>query len=85
VMTHRTGQGYKLRALLYSLYNGKPASLLEALGLDWCIRQDLCLVWLGFGWESAQQSENCFYAALKDEVNRAQLWAWFIEEGGKCE
>ena len=31
---HKTGQGYKVRGLLYSLWNGKPYSLLEIVSLD---------------------------------------------------
>jgi hypothetical protein len=81
VMRHKTGQGYKLRAFLYSMFNGKPASLLEALGLDWPIRQDLALVWLGFGYEDPGRGHAFFYDALKDAVSSVHLWAWFIEEG----
>ena len=39
VCLHKTGQGYKVRALLYSLWNGQPASLLEVVSLDWQIRR----------------------------------------------
>src|SRR4051812_24092068 len=42
VMHVRTGQSYKVRALLYSLWNGKPASASELMNLDWDIRKDVC-------------------------------------------
>jgi len=40
----QTGQGYKLRGLLYSLWNGKPYSLLEIICLDEVLRLDLLTV-----------------------------------------
>jgi len=41
VMTHKTGQGYKLRAMLYSMWNGLPTSMTDCVGLDYELRQDL--------------------------------------------
>lgn len=77
VMQHKTGQGHKLRAFLYSMWNGEPVSLLDALSLDWPIRQDVALVWLGFGHDKAP---SFFYDDLKKSVTAAGLWPWFIEE-----
>ena len=78
VLQHRSGQPYKLRALLYSLYNGKPASLIEVLGLDAEIRADLALVVEGFGFEDAKV--KCFYDAMKAAITKAGQWEWFIAE-----
>lgn len=74
VCRHKTGQGYKLRALLFSLWNGKPTSLLELVGLDWAIRQDLNLVLLAFG------HEEFFYDAVSESFDLAGLLEWFTEE-----
>jgi len=77
VLTQRSGQCYKVRELLWSLWNGKPASLSEVCGLDYELRADLCAViqaW-GFGrgdWEF-------FYDALESRVRRAGQWEWFLE------
>ena len=82
VMEHKTGQGYKLRALLYSLYNGQPASLLDAITLDWAIRKDLNLVLLGFGCEFAgdQKQFGFFYDAMKTDLQQAGLFDWFVAQ-----
>jgi hypothetical protein len=61
IMGNKTGQSYKLRALLYSLYNGQPTSLLEVVCLDWRIRKDFCSVLLAFGFEDSDT--NFFYNA----------------------
>src|ERR1043165_8319193 len=50
VMRNKTGQGYKLRALLYSLWNGMPTTLNAVCGLDHQLRQDLCDVILAWGY-----------------------------------
>lgn len=76
VCSHKTGQGYKLRALLYSLWNGKPASLLDVVGLDSGLRLDLCMVIMGFG------TPGFFYDEIKSEFVKAGLFDWFVEEGG---
>ncbi len=81
VMAAKTGQGYKLRALLYSLWNGKPAPLIDILCLDWPIREDLMRVLGAFGFESSWVS--FFYDDIKNEVTSAGLFEWFIEEGDK--
>jgi len=68
-----------LRALLYSLWNGKPTPLIECVSLDFELRQDLCLVLLAFGYED--EKVKFFYDAVKDAVKRAGLWEWFLLEG----
>ena len=75
---HFTGQPYKLRELLYSLWNGKPAELSELLGLDWELRKDICAVMAGFGYEDEQT--KLFYRAIEDRLKAAHLFDWFLEE-----
>jgi len=36
---HKGNQSYHIRALLYSLWNGKPAKLIEVVNLDWELRR----------------------------------------------
>ena len=74
VLNGRSGQPYKLRSILWSLYNGKPTSLVEVVGLDWAIRKDLVAVILAFG------SDSFFYDELKAAVTKAGQWDWFEEE-----
>ena len=81
VMRHGTGQGYKLRALLFSLWNGKPTSLSDVCGLDHQLRQDLCVVILAWGY--GRGDWEFFYDAMKAAVSSAGLWPWFIEEGAR--
>lgn len=78
VLTGRSGQCYKVRNILFGLWNGKPCSIIELLNLDWAIRKDLCAVLLAFGFES--QGTDFFYKAVQDAVTAAGQWAWFIEE-----
>ncbi len=78
VLRGRSGQPYKLRALLYSLWNGKPASLVEIVGLDWEIRQDLLLVMAAFGYEDSKA--GLFYIAIETAIRYAGQWTWFLEE-----
>ena len=81
-MRQRTDQGHTLRALLYSLYNGQPASLLELVTLDWGLRKDVCAVALAFGFEEPREPGSAFfYDALKAALTRANLWTWFLEAG----
>jgi hypothetical protein len=80
-MANKTGQSYKLRALLWSLYNGQPASLIEVLGLDWSLRKALLAVVAAFGFEERGSADSFFYQALKDHISGAGLWHWFTEEG----
>lgn len=83
VMRYRTGQGYKLRSLLYSMWNGKPASLCEVCGLDYELRQDLGAVILAWGF--GRRDWEFFYDAMKAAVTRAGLWDWFLEEANNHE
>jgi len=76
VMAAQTGQSYKVRELLYSLWNGQPAELLEIVGLDWAIRRDLCAVLLAFGHEDREV--QFFYDAIKSALVDAGLFAWFL-------
>lgn len=83
VMRQRTGQSYKLRALLFSLWNGKPADVSDVLSLDWEIRKDFATVLLAFGFSDG--SREFFYNAVEEELRRAGLFPWFVErcqEGG---
>jgi len=73
VCANKTGQSYKLRALLYSLWNGQPASLLEIVSLDWELRKDFLAVLLAFG------QEEFFYDAIKSAFVARGLFDWFIE------
>ena len=78
VMRTRCGQAYKLRALLYSLYNGKAASLLDVVCLDWALRKDLATVILAFGYEDRRNGVSFYYDALQARVKHAGQWDWFI-------
>lgn len=78
-MRHQTGQGFKIRALLFSLWNGKPARLSDVLVLDWELRKDFASVLLAFGYEDAEL--KCFYSNMEEAVRTAGLWMWFLEEG----
>ena len=84
VMRGRSGQPYKVRALLYSLWNGQPASLVEVVGLDWEIKKDLCAVILAFGCESGPfckgEPFSFFYDAVAAAVKKAGQFEWFLEE-----
>jgi hypothetical protein len=79
VLCDRSGQPYKLRALLYSLYNGQPTSLLEVVGLDRAIRADLCAVILAFGYEEPAPGKSFFYKEMKAAIDKVGQWEWFIE------
>jgi len=83
VMGNKTGQSFKLRELLYSLWNGKPASLLDVVTLDWKLRMDLATVMLGFGYESpVTPGDTFYYAEMSSMIRGAGLWDWFVEERG---
>jgi len=75
---HDTGQPYKLRRLLYSLWNGKPADLTDTLCLDWQLKRDFTRVLLGFGYEGKEV--KLFYKAIETAFRDAGLWEWFLEE-----
>ncbi|SRR6266542_1686359 len=78
VMRNKTGQSYKLRALLYSMWNGKPTSLSNICGLDYELRQDLGAVSLAWGY--GRGDWEFFYDEMKAAVSRAGLWDWFLEQ-----
>lgn len=71
----QTGQGYKLRGLLYSIWNGKPYSLLEIICLDRDLRVDLLKVLSAFG------ADNFFYDEVQSQFVAAGLFDWFCCEG----
>lgn len=73
VCAHKTGQGYKLRALLYSLWNGQPASVLEVRCLDHALRVDLMAVLLAFG------RDGFDYDQITDMFRHYNLLPWFLE------
>ena len=83
VLKGRSGQPYKVRTILYSLWNGKPCCINELLGLDWEIRKDLCAVLLAFGYEDNQI--KFFYDAVTKAVKDAGQWEWFLEEFNNIE
>lgn len=83
VMKDRSGQPYKVRNILYGLWNGKPCSIIELLNLDWDIRKDVCQVLLAFGFSDG--NDEFFYNNIKDAVVRAGQGDWFIEEGQNVE
>ena len=74
VMKGRSGQPYKVRALLYSLWNGQPAPLVEMCALDWEIKRDFCAVILAFGCESGPfckgEPFSFFYDAVATAVKK---------------
>ena len=76
VCRNKTGQSYKIRGLLYSLWNGKPYSLLEIVSIDLKLRHDLLIVLACFG------ADNFFYDEIKDAFVKRDLFDWFVEEGG---
>lgn len=76
-MRNKTGQSYHLRALLYSLWNGQPASLLEVVNLDDALRDALLKVVAAFG------GVEFFYDELAQPITAAGLFDWFVEEGDK--
>jgi hypothetical protein len=77
----KTGQSYKVRALLYSAWNGKPTSLLDLTGLDWAIKKDLLTVLLAFGCEPGGGTPGFFYDAITEAFQAAGLLEWFTAEG----
>ena len=81
VCAAKTGQSYKLRALLFSAWNGKPTSLLELTGLDWAIKTNLLTVLLAFGCEPGGGTPGFFYEAITDAFTAAGLLEWFTAEG----
>ena len=80
-MRSKSGQAYTLRAVLYSLWSGKSASVSDVLGLDWPLRKDVCAVLLGFGFEANAGGVSFFYDEVKEIVTEAGLFEWFIQAG----
>ncbi|HEY4414519.1 MAG TPA: hypothetical protein VGO57_02415 [Verrucomicrobiae bacterium] len=68
------GQAYKIRALLFSLWNGKATSLLEVVDLDWELRKHFAAVVLAFG------HNDFFYDAIRSAFKNENRWDWFLEE-----
>lgn len=85
VMRASSGQSYKIRALLYSLWNGKDVSLLDLLVLDLPVRLDVLTVCAGFGWDGDKHEPAFFYKAIENAVIEAGLWDWWLEEAGPDE
>ncbi len=78
VCAQKTGQSYKVRELLYSLWNGQAASLLEIVTVDWAIKEDLLAVLLAFGSEPKGEAPF-YYDAISDAFERQGLMDWFTE------
>lgn len=78
VLTQRSGQCYKMRELLFSLWNGRPVSLLNICGLDHDLRADLCKVIQAWGYGS--RDWEFFYDALETRVRAAGQWEWFLAQ-----
>jgi hypothetical protein len=74
VLKGRSGQPFKLRALLYSMWNGKPWTLNDIVCFDWQIKKDLCAVLLAWG------HNNFFYTHLENAIRAVGQWVWFLEE-----
>ena len=71
---HKGNQSYHIRALLFSLWNGKPAKLIEVVNLDWKLRCALVSVIMAFG------SDEFFYNEIQAAFVEAGLFDWFREE-----
>ena len=86
VMRNKTGQSYKVRAFLYSLWNGQAVSLLDAITLDYDLRRCLCDVIMAWGYEARpvdfNNDQSFFYDYVKERVTKAQLWDWFLDMDG---
>lgn len=70
---HKTGQGYKVRGFLYSLWNGQPYPLLEIVSLDSDLRACLLNVLEHFG------QPTFFYDQIRDAFVTAGLFDWFTD------
>lgn len=78
-MAQRTDQSHVIRAILYSLYNGHPACVLDLVTLDWPLRKALSAVLLAFGFEDRHDATlHFFYDAMKAAIVEAGQWDWFI-------
>lgn len=72
-----SGQILKIRALLYSAWNGQATELNEILCLDWVLKKDLMIVLLAFGCEP-RGSTPFFYDAMTDALRGAGIYDWFL-------
>ena len=81
VMRNTTNQSYHVRALLFSLWNGKPTSLIEVVNLDNAVRQNVVAVILAFGLSDGR--EEFFYDAISLPLKQAGIFEWFTAEGDK--
>ena len=75
VCADKTGQSYKLRGFLYSMWNGKPYSLMEIISLDHQLKLRLLLILAAFG------KPGFFYDEIKAAFVERGLFDWFCEEG----
>jgi hypothetical protein len=83
VMRHGTGQSLKVRNFLFSLWNGKPARLIDVLDLDWSIRKSLCAIILAFGFEDQTTRTFFFYKQMEAIIRNHRLWDFFLQGGGE--
>ncbi|HEY1171065.1 MAG TPA: hypothetical protein VGH19_06800 [Verrucomicrobiae bacterium] len=70
---HQSGQSYKIRSMLYSLFNGQPADMSDIQTLDWALRKDLTAVALGMGCPGFPDY------LIKEMFKAAKLGKWFLE------
>ncbi len=77
-MRHKTGQSGHLRSILFSMWNGKPTSMIEVVSLDFELRRNLCLVIQAWGY--GRDDWEFFYDAMKQAITDGGLWEWFLEE-----
>lgn len=75
---HASGQSYKVRALLYSVWSGQATSLLELVAVDWQVKADVCAVLLAFGCEPVG-GPPFFYDEIRDAFEAEGLTTWFLE------
>jgi hypothetical protein len=68
-----SGQSYKLRDLLYSLFNGQGCNLNDVQTLDWSLRKDLAAVILGSG------SPGFPDHLIRERFKAHHLDTWFLE------
>ena len=76
---HKGDTSYRLRGLLYSLFNGHPANLNDIQCLDWSLRKDLAAVILGMG--SPGFSDDMILTAFETH----NLGAWFLQAKPEAE
>ncbi len=79
VLSGRSGQSYKLRGILFSMWNGQPFSWNEIVSMDTDIRKDLSVLIVAWG------HDGCFYTELQRAVTAAGQWHWFLEQAHEVE